>query len=110
MTHGHEQSYNRSGPGPYFFGGGDPPGPVSSCAPSLVPQPATENGAYSSSHGGSLCAAVHGSGGEAEAEQASSSSALFGEGSSAEMRVATWRKAFALTADADFAYVFMNKL
>ena len=46
--------------------------------------------------------------GEAEAEPASSSSGLFGEGSSAEMRVATWRKVFALKADSDFAYVFMS--
>ena len=43
-----------------------------------------------------------------EAEPASSSSGLFGEESSAEVRGATWRKAFALTADADFAYVFMS--
>ena len=46
--------------------------------------------------------------GDAEAEQASFSSGLFGEGWSAEMRVATWHKAFALTADSDFAYVFMS--
>ena len=46
--------------------------------------------------------------GDAEAEQASSSSGLFGEGWSAEMRVATWHMAFALTADSDFAYVFMS--
>ena len=76
-----------------------PPGPVSSCPVSPAPQPMTENGAYvAGSRLRPMLAAVMAGAyaqqsmevaGEAEAEPASSSSGLFGEGSPT-VRTPSW--------------------